>query len=316
MIYREEKYMKLFLCEAIDQEAFQLLQKEFEIINNIDDIHKCEIIISRNLKMNAEFLERCSSLKLIIIHGSGYDDVDISYLKKHHIYLMNTPGLNSLSVSELIITMMLQLSRQTYQLQYNYQNHLIKEVAPAQYTGCELTNKTFGMIGVGQIALKTAQILRDGFHMKIIGFSRSLTKEKAHQLHIEYCETIDDVLKNSDYVSIGTALTNETYHLITKKQLLLMKPTAFLINTARGAIIKEEDLYDVLKNNIIAGAGLDVLEHEPVAYDYPLINLPNVVYTPHIGATTHEALHRVGMQVYQIAIKYKNGQLCEDILNS
>lgn len=306
--------MKVFLCESIHDEAYRLLNQEVEIISDINRINECEVILSRNLKLNQELLKKCLVLELIAIHGTGYDDVDIKYIKQRGIHLIHTPGQNALSVSELIITFMLQLSRKTLHLQNDYKNNLIKEVAPIDYLGHEISHKTFGMIGVGDIALKTAAILKSGFHMKIIGYSRSLTPQKANEYGIEYCETIEDVMKQSDYVSLGLSLNKETYHIISSHELSYMKPTAYLINTARGAIIDEDALYDVLLNHKIAGAALDVLENEPVSYTHRLLQLDNLIYTPHMGGSTDEALYRVGMKVVQGILDYKDGKKCEHLL--
>lgn len=303
--------MKIFLCEAIHQDAYEILKKNFEIINNLNDIYQCEIIINRNLIMDAHFIDQCHSLKLIVVHGTGYDHIDINHAKKKHIHLANTPHLNSLSVSELIITMMLELSRKTIQINHDYKQNLIHKIAPIQYLGCEISYKTFGIIGTGDIALKTAQILKNGFHMKIIAYSRSLTPQKAKKLGFEYCQSMNDVFKNADYISIGTSLTKETYHMITSEQLSLMKPSAYLINTARGAIIDEDALYEKLKNREIAGAGLDVLENEPLPAHHRLLSLDNVIYTPHIGGSTDEALKRIGMAVVDIIMEYKNDEMCD-----
>ncbi|MEG0367508.1 MAG: NAD(P)-dependent oxidoreductase [Coprobacillus sp.] len=306
--------MKIFLVEPIHQKAYENLKDNYEVIDDYSLLNTCEIVISRNLKIDKDFIDHCDSLKLIIIHGSGYDDVDIEYAKQKGIHLVNTPGQNALSVSELIITMMLQLSRQTTTLYNHYKDNKINNVAPIEYLGHEISYKTFGIVGVGDIAIKTLQILKDGFHMNIIGYSPSLTKDKANLLGIKYCETIEEVFINADYISIGCSLNNRTYHMIDKHYLSLMKETAYLINTSRGAIINEDDLYDILKDNKIAGAAIDVLENEPVPYNHRLLELENVLYTPHIGGSTDEALYRVGMMIVDLINKYKYGELWEQLL--
>lgn len=306
--------MKIFLCEPIHQEVYHTLQENFEIINNLNQIHLCEVIINRNLIMDAHFIDQCHSLKLIIIHGTGYDNVDINYVKKKNIHLVNTPHKNSLSVAELIITMMLSLSRKTIPLNQDYKNNRIHEIAPVQYLGHEISYKIFGIIGTGDIAIKTAQILQNGFHMKIMAYSRSLTPQTANQLGFEYCQSMNDVFKKADYISIGSPLTKDTYHMITSEQLSLMKPTAYLINTARGAIIDEDALYEKLVNKEIAGAGLDVLEGEPIPYHHRLLSLDNLIYTPHIGGSTDESLKRIGLSIIDILMKYKNNEICEDFV--
>lgn len=306
--------MKIFLCEPIHQSAYQLLEKNFIIINDINCIDQCEIIITRNLKINKELIDQCPYLELIAVHGSGYDDVDIEYAKEKNIHLFNTPGLNALSVSELIISMMLTLSRHNQEVNKKFANGYIHEVAPANYIGNEISYKTFGMIGVGEIAMKTANILHSGFHMNIVGYSRSLTKEKARELGIGYCSSIQEVMEQSDFVSIGMSLNDETYHMIDKETLSHMKKTAYLINTSRGAIIQENDLLEVLLNHQIAGAGLDVLENEPVESTHPLLQLDNVVYMPHMGGSTHEALYRVGDAVVENIIEYSQTKTCRNMI--
>lgn len=306
--------MKIFLVEPIHPVAYNKLKESYEIVDDYSLLNTCEIVVSRNLKINKEFIDCCLMLELIIIHGTGYDDVDIEYAKKKGIHLLNTPGQNALSVSELIITLMLQLSRQTLLLYNDYKDNKIKTIAPIDYLGHEISYKTFGIIGLGDIALKTIKILKAGFHMKIIAYSPSFTKEKADLLGIVYCETMDDVFRNSDYVSIGCALTKDTYHMIDKHYLSLMKKSAYLINTSRGAIINEDDLYDVLKDKRIAGAALDVLETEPIVYNHRLLQLDNVLYTPHIGGSTDEALLRVGMILVDSIHKYKDGEICQHLL--
>ncbi|MEG0275829.1 MAG: NAD(P)-dependent oxidoreductase [Coprobacillus sp.] len=306
--------MKIFLVESIHPSAYQLLKERHQIIDDYSLIHTCDIVISRNLRIDKVFLDKCSDLKLIVIHGTGYDDVDTEYAKKKGIHLFNTPGQNALSVAELIVTMMLQISRQTTLLYNDYKDNKISRVAPIQYLGHEISYKTFGIIGVGDIALKTAEILKTGFHMIILGYSPSLTREKAKQLGIQYCETIEDVFKNADYISIGCSLNNQTYHMIDSHYLSLMKPTAYLINTSRGAIVNESDLYNILKDKKIAGAAVDVLENEPIVYNHPLLQLDNFIYTPHIGGSTDEALLRVGMMLVESIEKFENDEICEHLL--
>ncbi|WP_028042579.1 NAD(P)-dependent oxidoreductase [Candidatus Stoquefichus massiliensis] len=306
--------MKVFLCEPIHQKAYRQLIENYEVIDSFDNLHECQVIISRNLKINQSLIDQCPLLELVVIHGTGYDDVDIDYLKAKHVHLCNTPSLNALSVAELIVTFVLQLSRQTIRLQKNYIEDKIHTIAPIEYLGHEISHKTFGLIGTGQIALKAAQILHDGFHMNIIAYSRSLTPDRAKELNLTYCQSMEEVFQKADYVSIGTSLNQDTYHMIDRKLLSLMKPTSYLINTSRGAIINENDLYEYLKEKKIAGAALDVLEFEPVKHTHPLLSLDNIVYTPHIGGSTDEALLRVGFAVVQSIDRYNRGELWKDLL--
>ena len=297
--------MNVFLNEPIHNDAYSLLSQHFQIINDFSHIGDCEVIISRNLKLNKELLSKCHALKLIAIHGSGYDDVDIEYAKNSNIHLLNTPGQNALSVAELNVALALEVSRHIYNLNKDKKNGSIQEVAPIAYMGNEMSYKTAGFIGYGQIAKKTIDILKYGFHMNINVYSPHLTLEEAHKNGINYYDNIDDIFKTSDYIFICCSLNENTYHMINKSHFNLMKPTAYLINTARGAIVNQDDLYQVLLNKKIAGAGLDVIEGEPVSHNHPLLTLDNVIYTSHMGASTDDALKRVGLCLVEGIIEFK-----------
>ena len=300
--------MKVFLCEPIHQKAYRQLIENYEVIDSFDNLHECQVIISRNLKINQSLIDQCPLLELVVIHGTGYDDVDIDYLKAKHVHLCNTPSLNALSVAELIVTFVLQLSRQTIRLQKNYIEDKIHTIAPIEYLGHEISHKTFGLIGTGQIALKAAQILHDGFHMNIIAYSRSLTPDRAKELNLTYCQSMEEVFQKADYVSIGTSLNQDTYHMIDRKLLSLMKPTSYLINTSRGAIINENDLYEYLKEKKIAGAALDCMIGEPVSKDSPLFKHENLIVTPHMAWYSEEAANELKRKVAEESVRFANGE--------
>lgn len=295
---------KIFLCEDIDKEAYLLLKKNFIIINDFNHINECHGVLSRNLKINKSFIDQCSSLQIIGIHGSGYDDVDVQYLKEKGIHLFNTPNLNSLSVAELVISFILTMSRKTNIIDRDFKNNKIKTVAPIEYLGHEISYKTIGIIGFGHISSKVAYILKHGFQMNVIVHSQSHSKQEINDLGYLYKDSIKDVLKESDYIHIGLSLNKDTYHLFNKDLLQYIPSHAYLINTARGAIVNENDLYQFLSQHRFAGYACDVLENEPVSYNYPLLQLDNVFYTPHIGGSTTESLNRIGIEVINGFLSY------------
>ncbi len=297
--------MNLFLCEPIHPTAYDLISKEVNIINDINDISQCEIIINRNIKMDEQFLSQCHNLKLVIIHGSGCDDVDIDYLNKHHIQLLNTPGLNSLSVAELIVNMMLQLVRKTYVIQNDFKNNKIHSVAPSHYNSHELSYKKVGFIGFGEISKKTLTILKYGFQNEIYAYSRSLTQDIADSFGIHYCKDMNTLLSQCDFICVNTPLNEKTYHMISYNEFNIMKNTAYLINTSRGGIVDSDALYDALIHHKIAGAGIDVIEGEPITANHPICHLDNVIYTPHIGGSTDEALERIGLKILEYIKEFK-----------
>lgn len=305
---------KIFLCEDIDPSSYQLLKKHFMIINDIKYIDECHGILTRNLKIDKAFIDQCTHLEIIGVHGTGIDNIDIDYLKGKGIHLFNTPHKNSLSVAELIVSFILTMSRKTYQLDRDFHKNKIKDIAPIEYLGNEISNKTFGIIGTGDIALKAANILKYGFQMKVIAYSRSLNMIKAKELGVEYKEKIEDILKEADFINIGLSLNDDTYHFINKDLLQYIQPHAYLINTARGAIVNENDLYHALKNHWFQGYACDVLENEPVSSSHPLLSLDNVFYTPHIGGSTKECLNRVGNAVVNGFISYFHNEEIENMI--
>ena len=289
--------MKVFLCEFIHPEAKKYLERNAEIISDWNNINEVDAIINRNLQITKEIMDKAYNLKVIAIHGTGMDGVDMGEAKKRGIHVFSTPHQNADSVAEMIVGLILSLTRKI-----SLAGKLIgkgKKIdnAPSELKGIELRGKTFGLIGVGDIAIRASKIMKYGFGMKVIGFSRSLTKEKAKDIDIGYCSSIDEVLKSSDIVNIGVSLNNSTVNMINNEKIKLMKRTSYLINTSRGKVIDEKALYNALKNNEIAGAACDVFVNEPPTLDNPLLSLDNFIATPHIGANTDEALYRVGMSV-------------------
>lgn len=291
--------MVVYLTESIHPESYALLEKEVEIVHDLSKPEDIEGMITRNIKVDQALMDQLPNLRVIGIHGSGSDDVDLYEAKKRHIQVFNTPNQNSTSVAEFIVTLMLALSRQLIISEHDYTTQTLNALAPVHLMGQELKDKKVGFIGIGAIAKKAIPMLKFGFNMEVLGYSLHLNETKAKELGIQYCSSIDKVLSQSDYVCLTLPLNAETYHLIGKKELDLMKANAFLINTARGAIIDEEALYHALKEKKIAGAASDVLENEP--HFSKLMLLENIIITPHIGANTKEALKRVGdLCVYQM----------------
>lgn len=291
------KKMKVFLCEHIHKKAYDYLQSFAEIIPDLDRRDEVDAAINRNIKMNAAWMDACPNLKVIGIHGTGTDDVDLLAAKQRGIQVVNVPYENAESVAELIILLALTMARRIPEIQKKiYRGEEIPN-GGGSMQGRELTGKTFGMIGCGDIAMRAARKLKFGFNMHLVGFSRSLTEEKAAEIGVEYCSSMEEVFEKSDIVNIGVPLTDSTRNMVTMEQMKHAKEGCILINTARGPVVNEEDLYDALSHNILAAAACDVFHREPPLRQDPLMTLPNFMGTPHIGANTDEALERVGMSV-------------------
>lgn len=302
--------MKTFLCEYIHPAARAALESFSEIVSDWKRLSECDAAINRNLQMTREFLESAKNMKVIAIHGTGTDGVDMEAAKERGVKVFNTPYRNAASVAELNIALMLMAARKVSQVQKDIEegNSFADPAVVSGLQGVELGEKTVAFLGVGEIAKRTIKICKHGFEMKCIGWSRSLTKEKAEELGIGYAGSITEAVKDADFVVLGMALNEETRGMFGETEVNAMKPGAILINTARGALVDEHALLEGLKNGLVkfgettenrkpylAAAGLDVITNEPVTKEHPLYQLPNVVLTPHIGANTDEALYRVGM---------------------
>ena len=289
---------KVFLCEYIHPEAYALLKRPVEVIRDWQKLPEAEGLISRNLKISSELLEKAKSLKVIGIHGTGTDDVDMAAAGRRRVEVFSVPHQNSRSVAEMNVALMLALGRKIVQADRRLSGQIGGDMM-AELQGMEFYGKTLGLIGVGDISRQTADICRKGFAMKVIAWSRHLTREKAKTMAMMYADSMSEALRSSDVVVVGVALTPETREMIGKVQLGQMKSGALLINTTRGAVLDEQALYESLAGRVIGGAACDVFVDEPLRADHPLLTLDNFIATPHLGANTEEALKRVGMAVVQ-----------------
>lgn len=295
--------MKTFLCEYIHPEARKELETFSEIISDWERLPECDAAINRNLQMTKDVLESAKNMKVIAVHGTGMDGVDLDAAQELGIKVFNTPYRNAASVAELNVALMLMTARKARRIQKNIAEgaSFAEPAVVSGLQGAELGGKTVAFLGVGEIAKKTIRICRNGFDMHCIGWSRSLTKEKAAELGIEYAGSIAEAVKNADFVVLGMALNEETRGIVGEAEFAAMKQDAILINTARGALVDEKALLDALTETDTDGrarlsaAGLDVVTEEPITNIHPFYQHPNVVLTPHIGANTEEALYRVGI---------------------
>ena len=239
-----------------------------------------DIIVTKEMIVNAEMIQQFpASIKLICEAGTGYNNIDLEAARKRGITVCNIPAYSTDRVAHTAIMMILNLSSsmqiQMKMLACGNHDNFTKNL---QVPHVEVNNKTLGVIGAGHIGKKVIQIAK-ALDMNILVHSRT-PKEDEENIHYV---TLEELLKNSDYVSLHCPLTENTKHMINKETLSLMKPSAFIINTSRGALIDEAALIEALKNGTIAGAGLDVQETEPPEENSPLYTMDNVLLTPHMG---------------------------------
>jgi D-3-phosphoglycerate dehydrogenase len=272
--------------------------EEEELINLLEDADG--LIVGLD-PVTEKVLKSAKKLKVISKFGVGIDNIDLDAATRMGILVTNTPGANSSAVAELAFGLMLDLARHISE-----SDRSIRRGQWKSYRGFELNGKTLGIIGTGRIGRELAKRARC-FNMLLICHDIEEDHDWASQIGAKYLP-LHDVLKNSDIVSLHIPLNNETYHIISAPELQMMREGAILINTARGGLIDENALYEALKDNQLAGAGLDVLETEPPE-DSPLMDLENVVLTSHIGAHTVEANRAMGIMASQNVIEALSGEM-------
>lgn len=262
--------MKFYLVEIIDDDVLKKLNQEFIFTSKLEE---ADIVITRNLKIDKEFIDKALSLKCIAIHGTGISEVDIEYAKSKGIVVFNAPYQNYESVAEFNCLLALEASRK-----YGI--------------GHEMFHKKACILGNGHIGKRTEEILRNAFLMDTVIYKRN--------------DNLEEMLYDRDYVFICMSLNDDNYHFFNKKTLSYLKKGVILINTARGPLVNEEDLSVYLKNGHILCYASDVFEDDPLKIDNPILKL-NVIGYPHIASNTKEALSNIGNLLYLQIIDFKNG---------
>lgn len=270
-------------CQIITAREDMTYEGQIELIKEVQP----DAIFCRVDRVGKEMIDASPNLKVIAKQGVGLDNIDIDYASQQKIYICNSPGGNSVSVAEhsILLMMMCATRHQYVENQMHAGNFNVRYKLRNTF---ELKGLTLGIIGTGAIGQMVAKIASVGFGMKIIGFDLRVTETL---VPLEYM-SMEDVFRKADFVSLHLPSNPVTRHSIGYELFSLMKPTAYLINCARGDIIVEEDLVRAIKEGKMAGAGLDVFDQEPPTLENPLLHMEEVVATPHTGATTSQSSRR------------------------
>lgn len=294
--------MKIVISDTTEPEILEKMKQKWEIVykpeNLFEALKDAEVLIVRSkTKVTREVIDHAPKLKLVGRAGVGLDNVDVNYCKEKGIKIVNTPSAPRNAVSELVVGMIICLFRGIYRghTEMKKKNWLKKELL-----GNEVQGKTLGIIGfggIGKVVADKAKVLG----MKVLAYDlRPIEPEYAKFVRQV---GIDTLLAESDVISLHTVLVPETKGMINKKTIEKMKNGAFIVNTARGELIEEEALYEALKSGKLGGAALDVFWQEP--YSGKLLELENILFTPHIGGNTKEAQIRIGEELIE-ALKELN----------
>lgn len=309
---------KIFISGKIPKIAYETLSKEFEVTmhDEISLLSKEEIIKGiegkdallclLSDKIDRDIIESNPNLRIIANYGAGFDNIDIKTASEHNIPVTNTPGISTISTAELTISLMLGIARRIVEGDKITRAGQFSGWAPLYQLGTELAGKTLGIIGMGNIGRAVAKRAK-AFDMNIIYNNRSqLSPEVEAEYGLTYVSQ-EEVITNSDFISLHVSYSPALHHLINEETLKRMKPTAYIINAARGPLIDEKALLKALQDKTIKGAALDVYEFEP-AITKGLELLDNVILTPHIGNATEEARSGMAQIAANNIIDVFNGQ--------
>jgi glyoxylate reductase len=289
---------KVYVTRQLFKPAIDLLKKKssVEIFKGEDDPIPREVLLKKvddidgllcliTERIDKEVFDAGKKLKVISNYAVGFNNIDVDEASKRGIYVTNTPGILTETTADCAFALMMAVSRRIVEGDKNIRaKRWVHAWGPRMFMGSDIHGKTLGIVGLGRIGVAMTKRAK-GFDMKIIYYDPIRRVDLEKEYGIVYLP-LNDLLAQADFVSIHVPLTNETLHLIKKEQFNMMKRTAYLVNTSRGLVIDEKALYEALKTKQIAGAGLDVFEREPIEPTNPLIELDNIVMTPHIASAS------------------------------
>ncbi len=312
---------KILVSDKLAEQGLEILEKEpqfevdykpgmskeelMEIIGNYD-----AIVIRSATKLPREVLEKANKLKAIGRAGIGVDNVDIDAATEKGIVVMNTPHGNTITTAEHTIAMMMSLTRNIPQATASMKSGKWEK---SKFMGTEIFNKTLGILGLGNIGTIVADRAR-GLKMKVIGYDPYISEETALKKGIKLV-SFDELLAESDFITIHTPLTNSTKNLINKDTIAKMKDGVRIICCARGGIVNEDDLAEALQSGKVKGAALDVFAKEPPDFNHPLFKCDNFICTPHLGASTKEAQINVAIAIAEQMIDFLTKGIIRNAIN-
>lgn len=262
-----------------------------------------QAVLVRVAKLSADVIKAAKKLKIIGKHGVGYDNIDIPAATASRVIVTNTPLANSTSVAEHALALLLAVARRIGETERDLTRGTMR--TQKVYQGMELSGKVMGVIGLGSAGLRLARMTGQGLGMRVLGFD---PYKVPWPDGIEHCTDLDPLLRQADFISIHVPLTKETTNLIGRDALPTMKPTAILVNTARGGIVDEAAVADAVKAGRLAGAGLDVVVDEPLKPSHPLNGVPNIILTPHMAGVTEEAMMRMAQDAAEDILRVLRGE--------
>ncbi len=309
--------MKILITDGLEKEAIDSLRKAHQVDVAEPDAKALleqipaydALIVRGRTKVTKDVFAKAGNLKVVGRAGVGVDNIDVAEATARKVIVVNAPTASTVSVAELAIGHMISWCRYLPQADKSIKEGKWEKKS---FEGHEMYGKTLGLIGSGRIGAEVAKRAQ-AFGMTVIAFDPYLPPEVAARINVALVDK-EKLLRESDFISVHAALTPETRGMVGAKDFAMMKKTAVIVNCARGEIIQEAALADALKNGVIAGAAIDVFEKEPPAGS-PLVTAPHVVFTPHLGASTHEAQTRAGGIIADQVMKALSGKRPDYLVN-
>jgi len=301
--------MRILVCDGLHEQGVKIFEKaegiEVEVHEHLEAPDLLErikdfegVVLRSRTQINREVLERASCLRVIGRAGIGLDNIDIEAATQRGVLVMNTPGANAMAAAEHTLALMLALARHIAQADQSMRAYKWEK---KKFMGTELYNHTLGIVGLGRIGSIVANRASD-MKMRVLAYDPYISTDVAAKLGVELA-SLDELFRESDFISLHTPLTKETRGLLDEAAFRKMKPGMRIINCARGGIIDETALYEAIKQGIVAGAALDVFSKEPPV-DNPLLTLPQIIATPHLGASSEQAQINVATAIAEQMVDY------------
>lgn len=277
----------------------------------VDAVRDADLLLMCYTPITRRVIEAAPKLRGIVKYGVGIDAIDIPAAVDRGVTVVNIPEYAEETVAEGAFALMIALAKKLPALQDRMRSEGWAWPEPV-WMGTDIAGKTVGIIGLGKIGRSMARMAGQGFRARVIAFDPHTAKEEMRELGVEKCETLAELLEQSDFVSVHSVLNGETHQMIGEAELRTMKPTAFLINTARGAIINEAALVRAIEKNWIAGLGLDVFSREPLSRTghamSALFDHPNVILSPHLTFYTDDAMARLEAETLERCLELLDGR--------
>ena len=304
--------MKILVCDPVSSKGIALLQQrpEFEVVVLQKRLPEAELlpvvkdvvamVVRSETKVTAKVIAAAPLLRVVGRAGVGVDNVDVEAATQRGVVVMNTPGGNTISTAELSFAMILNLARKVPQA---FASMAAGKWDRKQFQGAELSGKVLGVLGLGRIGSEVAR-RAVAFGMRVVAYDPFLTEERARALGIELAGDLDDVYRDADFITIHMPVTEQTRGMLNAAAFARMKPKVCIVNCARGEIVVENDLLAALDSGKVAAAALDVFAAEPLPAEHPFRKHPGITLTPHLGASTHEAQEKCGIEVAEVIAGY------------